>query len=153
MENGLLHTHNFMRWIVLLFMLLTLIKTMSGLGGGKAFTARKTALFMMISADIQLLLGAALYFMRGWAKTLGSGSEVMGNAATRFWSVEHLAGMLIGIVIIHIAYSNAKKDQPDDSRNKRVFWFTLIALIVILATIPWPFREFVGRPWFPGMSA
>jgi hypothetical protein len=156
MENGLLHLHNFMRWIVLLFMILTLVRSLSGMSGNRPFTAgnRKTALFMMISADIQLLLGVSLYIMRGWWGALSSGgAAVMKEPATRFWAVEHLAGMLIGIVLIHVAYSAAKKDLPDVTKFKRLFIFTLLALIVILVTIPWPFRELIGRPWFPGMSS
>jgi hypothetical protein len=27
----------------------------------------------------------------------------------------------------------------------------LIAMVLILAAVPWPFRELIGRPWFPGM--
>jgi hypothetical protein len=153
MQQGLLHLHNFMRWIVLLFVVLTLVRSLSGMGGKKAFTSgdRKTALFMMISADIQLLLGFALYFMNGWMDVLAGGAEVMSNKYNRFFAVEHAAGMLLAIVLIHIGYSSAKKNIPDTSKFKKLFWFTLIALVVILATIPWPGRELVGRPLFPGM--
>ena len=154
MAQGLLHLHNLMRWIVLLFAVLTLVKMLSGMSGKRAFTNgdRKTALFMMISADIQLLLGFALYFMRGWAQTLGEGG-VMANKVSRFWSVEHIAGMLIGIILIHVAYSNAKKNIADSARFSRVFWFTLIGLAVILITIPWPFRDAgIAKPLFPGME-
>lgn len=124
------------------------------MSGKKAFTSgdRKTALFMMISADIQLLLGLALYYMKGWFSLLTSGNLNMSDKYQRFWSVEHITGMLIGIILIHIGYSAAKKNIPDAAKFKKLFWFTLIALIVILATVPWPFRELVGRPWFPGMA-
>ena len=153
MQNGLLHLHNFMRWVVLLFVLLTLIKSASGLGGKKEFTTgdKKTAMFMMISADIQLLLGLSLYYLRGWFDVLKSGNLVMSDKYQRFWAIEHLAGMLIGIILIHIGYSATKKNITDGAKFKKLFWFTLIALIVILITIPWPFRDIVGRPWFPGM--
>ena len=153
MENGLLHLHNFMRWVVMLFVILTLVKSMSGMGGKKAFTPgdKKVAMFMMISADIQLLLGLALYFMKGWFSVLTGGNLNMSDKYQRFWSIEHMTGMLIAIILIHIGYSAAKKNIPDAAKFKKLFWFTLIALIVILATVPWPFREIIGRPWFPGM--
>ena len=153
MQQGLLHLHNFMRWAVLLFALLTLVRSVGGLGGKKIFTSgdRKTALFLMISADVQLLLGFALYFMKGWAEVLASGADIMSNKVNRFFAVEHITGMLIAIVLIHIGYSAAKKNIPDSSKFKKLFWFTLIAVIIILATIPWPGRELVGRPLFPGM--
>lgn len=154
MQQGLLHLHNFLRWLVLLFAVLTLVRSMRGMGGAHAFTKsdKRMALFLMISCDIQLLLGLALYFMKGWMTVLASGADVMGNKYNRFFAVEHLTGMLIAIVLIHIGYSSVKKNIPDSSRFKKLFWFTLIALVIILATIPWPGRELIGRPLFPGMQ-
>jgi heme A synthase len=154
MESGLLHLHNLLRWIVLLFALLTLIKSFSGMNGTKEMTGKDTrlALFLLISVDIQLLLGLALYIQRGWFKVLSGGGEVMKNPALRFWSVEHISGMLIAIILIHIGYSATKKNIPDNQKFKRLFWFTLIGLLLMLVTIPWPFREVVGRPWLPGLN-
>jgi hypothetical protein len=33
------------------------------------------------------------------------------------------------------------------AKFRRSFWLFLFALIIILVTIPWPFRTGVGRPW------
>ncbi len=152
MATGMLHLHNFLRWLVLLFAIWTIINSMSGMGGGKSFTAKdkRPALFLMISADIQLLLGLFLYFNKGWFNVLTSGG-FMGKTAQRFWAMEHMVGMIIGIVFIHLGYSVVKKNIDDAKKFKKLFWFTLVGLLVILATIPWPFREIVGRPLFPGM--
>ena len=146
-----LNIHNIMRWLVLLFALLTLIRGINGMKG-KVFTKgdKMPAMFLMICCDIQLLLGLILYFGKGWWGVLTSGAA-MASKYNRFFSVEHMVGMIIGIVLIHIGYSATKKSIPDVSKFKRMFWFTLIAIIVILATIPWPGREVVGRPLFPGM--
>jgi len=154
MQNGLLHLHNLMRWLVLLFAILTLVRSMSGISGKREFAKadQRMPLFMMISADIQLLVGLSLYYLRGWFDVLKGGKLNMSDEYQRFWVIEHLAGMLIGIVLIHIAYSSTKSDISDGKRFKRIFWFTLVALVVIFVTIPWPFRELVGRPWFPGMG-
>ena len=73
-------------------------------------------------------------------------SVVMKDSAARFFAVEHFAGMLIGIILITIARGKSKA-----LNYKAASWLYLIALIVILVTIPWPFREGIGRPWFPGM--
>jgi hypothetical protein len=45
----------------------------------------------------------------------------------------------------------SKKNISDTDKFRKAFWLFLIALIVILVTVPWPFREVVGRPIFPGM--
>lgn len=154
MLTGIQHFHNFMRWFVIIFALWTLIKTMGGMNGSKSFTKndKRPALFLMISADIQLLLGFILYFGKGWFKVLTSGSGFMKLPAQRFWAMEHMVSMLIAIILIHIGYSSIKKNISDAAKFKRVFWYTLIAIIIIMATIPWPFREAVGRGLFPGMQ-
>jgi hypothetical protein len=36
-------------------------------------------------------------------------------------------------------------------KYKKAFYFFLIAAILLLAGVPWPFRgEIIGRPLFPG---
>ncbi len=152
MATGMLHLHNFMRWLVVLFALWTILKMMGGMSGSRSFTKadKRPALFLLISADVQLLLGLYLYINKGWLKVL-TGGGFMKNAAQRFWAMEHMVGMLIGIILIHVGYSAIKKNISDQAKFKKVFWYTLIGFIIILATIPWPFRELVGRPLFPGM--
>lgn len=154
MENGLLHLHNLMRWVVIILAVLTVLKALRGMGGNKSFTAgdRKTAMFYMISFDIQLLIGLAVYFLssKGWFRMLTAGG-VMKNEYQRFFAVEHAIGMLIALILVHRGYSAVKKNIPDATKFKRLFWYSLLSLIITLAMIPWPFRELVGRPWFPGM--
>lgn len=154
MLEGMQHLHNFMRWLVILFALWTLIKMASGMSGNRTFTKadKRPALFLMISADIQLLLGLFLYIKKGWLKVLTGGGLDMGDKVIRFWSIEHMFGMLVGIILIHIGYSAAKKNIEDKAKFKKVFWFVFIGLLIILATIPWSFRGEVARGLFPGMS-
>jgi hypothetical protein len=53
--------------------------------------------------------------------------------------------------LITIGRGQAKKSIPDAAKYKKAFWFFLIALLVILAAIPWPGREIIGRPYLPGV--
>lgn len=154
MSQGLIHLHNFMRWVLLAATLVTLVRSLMGMMNNQSFNKghRTSALLMMISADLQLLLGFALYFMNGWSQTL-SMEGTMANKVSRYWAVEHMAGMLLGIVLIHVGYSAAKKNIPDAAKHKKLFIFTLIAIIIILASVPWPSREIgIARPLFPGMK-
>ncbi len=157
MQQGLLHLHNFLRWFVLIFALWTIFKSAGGMNGGKAFgkSDKRPALLLMITCDIQLLLGLMLYFTGAWGlkniQNMGGMGAIMKDKVSRFWGVEHITGMLIAIILVHIAYSSLKKDIPDGAKFKKLFWYTLIALVIILATIPWPFREGIGRALFPGM--
>jgi hypothetical protein len=153
MQTGLQHLHNLFRWIIVILAVITLIKSLSGLGGKKEFTNgdRKTALFLMISADIQLLLGLALYFMKGWSQQLSS-PGFMKNAVLRYWAMEHAVGMILAIVLIHVGYSAAKSNRPAVAKFRRLFVCVLLAVIVAVAVMPWPSRpEGIARPLFPGM--
>jgi hypothetical protein len=144
-----------MRWVVLIFGLLSLISGMRGMGGGRDFAAgdKRNALFFMISCDIQLLLGLALYFTMGYYRNFSGGNigTVMKDSVMRFWTVEHLIGMLIAIILVHIGYSGTKGDRRDLLKFRRLFWCTLIALVIMIAMIPWPFRApGIAQPWLPG---
>lgn len=148
--NTVLAIHNILRWLILLFALLTIVKGLGGMNGKKAFTAsdKRSAMFLMICCDIQLLLGLILYFGNRWWNELTSGAM---NKDSRYFAVEHAFGMLVAIVLIHVGYSATKKNIADGSKFKRMFWFTFIALVIILGTIPWPGTSGHARPLFPGM--
>ena len=120
---------------------------------GTVFSAgdKKAGLFLMIAAHTTLLIGLYLYLAGPWGlaniRNLGFGA-VMKDRVYRFFAVEHIFGMLVAIVLITIGRGVAKKNIPDAAKFRKSFWFFLVALVIILATVPWPFREGVGRPWF-----
>lgn len=153
MELGLLHLHNFLRWVILILLLVSIYKAYSGWKGKKEFSPgdKKIWLFTMISAHIQLLIG--LYqvgFGRyGFAK-LPEGVQLMKDKFFRFFLVEHPVGMLVAIVLITLGHGMAKKPVSSEVKYRKAFFYFLIALIVILAVVPWPFRdELIARPLMP----
>ncbi len=153
--TGLLHLHNLMRWVILILLLIAIFKAFTGMNTNKPFNNgdRRVGLFLMISAHITLLLGLYQWIVGPWGlrniSALGMG-EVMKNSINRFWAVEHMAGMLIAIILITIGRGVGKKNIQDNIKHKKTFWFFLIALFIILLTVPWPFREGIGRPLLPG---
>jgi hypothetical protein len=144
METGLLHLHNLLRWVILILLLLSLFQAFSKNNGLK-----KTSLFLLIASHTTLLIGLYQYFTKGsgfnYIEQNGFG-YVMKDPAMRFWAVEHISTMIIAIILITVARGKAKKGI-----YAAASWLYLIALLLILAGIPWPFREGIGRPWFPGM--
>lgn len=145
MYNGLLHLHNLLRWVVLIFLLIAIFQAFAKSGGLK-----RTSLILLISAHIQFLIGIYQWFVGGFGyKFIAANgfSEVMKNSVQRFWAIEHMTGMLIAIILITIARGKAKRGSYSAAS-----WLYLVALILILAVIPWPFREEIARPWFPGMK-
>jgi hypothetical protein len=157
MYTGSLHLHSLLRWVMVGLMIFLLLRSFMGRKDGRAFTAqdRKMVLFLMISAHLQLLIGLYQYFTGNWGvKQLDNLSmgEVMKNATSRFFVVEHLVGMLIAIVLITMANSASKKAVADSAKWNRLFWLYTVAFLLILACVPWPFREIgAGRSWLPGM--
>ncbi len=140
--------HSALRWVVLALLVLTLIKAWQNRNG--AFTAGqgKLGLFTMISLHVQLLLGLALYVMKGWMSMLGT-PGVMESTVMRFFTVEHLAGMLIGILFGTLGHSLVKRAETDALKHRRQLRYFGIALLIIVASIPWPIRPgFEAYGWF-----
>jgi hypothetical protein len=142
MYAGLLHAHSGLRWIVLILILLCIFNTVGALSGNKVMSAgdKKISLFALISTHLQAVLGLALYFM---SPKVQFSSNTMSNDLLRFFTMEHIVMMFIAIVLVTIGNRHAKAGNA-----KKVFWFFLIALIIILAAIPWPFRTQLGGSWF-----
>jgi hypothetical protein len=145
MNTGLLHLHNALRWVILISLLMSIYKLYS------KKDALKTSKILLISSHSTLLLGLYQYFFGavGFKMIQAAGMGVaMKDATTRFWAVEHISSMLIAIVLITIGHISYKKTQ--NASKTTVFY--VIALLLIVLAMPWPFREGIGRPWFPGMG-
>jgi hypothetical protein len=153
MYTTLLYLHSFLRWVILVLLLVGIYKSYTGMTSGRPFTAgdKKTGLFLMISAHITLLVGLYQWVAGPWGlqniRNMGMGAVMKDNVA-RFYAVEHLTGMLIAIILITIGRGVSKKNIPDGVKHKKTFWFFLVALVIILVSIPWPFRTGISRPWF-----
>lgn len=156
MQTGLIHLHNVLRWLIIFFLVFSIINSFSGWQNKKTFTAgnKKIWLVTMILAHTTLLIGLYQWLFGRYGvfvTSLPEGVSVMKDKFYRFFWVEHPTGMILAIVLITLGYGMSKKQVSDETKFKKAFWFFLLALIVIMATVPWPFREIVGRPWFPGM--
>jgi len=145
MDNGLLYTHNLLRWIILILMLVTLYQAFT-----KKTGIRSSSLWLMVCAHIMLLTGLyqLIWGRYGIMKGLPEGVSLMKNTFFRFFWVEHPLMMILAIILITLARGKAKA-----LNYKATGWLLFIALVLILAAVPWPFRAIVGegRHWLPGM--
>ena len=141
--------HSITRWAVLLFGVWTVINAITGVTGKRSFTAvdNRSNLLFMISCDIQLLLGLILYFGNEWFDKLKNFSQYKSDAVARFFGMEHATMMLLAWVLVHIGRTSVKKAGTDAGKHKKMLIFFGIALLLILASIPWPFRSALGRGW------
>ena len=141
------HAHSGLRWVVLVLLLAAIGNAFVKRSGGSLYPGKDSlALFAMISVHIQLLLGLALYLFL--SPKVSFDENVMSNAVQRFYTVEHLVGMLLGIALVTIGYSKAKRQAQINKGWKTIGVFYLLGLVVILVSIPWPFREGLGGAWF-----
>jgi hypothetical protein len=104
---------------------------------------------LLISAHTTLVLGLYQYFFGPvgfyFIKTMGM-AAAMKDKVARFWGVEHISTMLLAIVLITIGHVKYKKGGAP----KTTLILYIIALLLIFAAVPWPFREGIARPWYPG---
>lgn len=144
MYDILLRAHSGMRWLVLIAIVAAII--MGFMQGKDASANRKntTALVALILTHIQVLVGLILYFM---SPKVAFVEGMMSSTLLRFFTVEHIAMMLIGALIITIGYAKSKKKDTWGKSNKTVAIYYLIALILFLIRIPWPMQD-LGASWF-----
>lgn len=132
--------HSYWAYLVLLTLLLAVINAIVGLIKKRSFTDKdlRLGLFTLIFSHIQLLIGLGWYFSSPAFKALKeSGSEVMGNSASRLLAVEHPIMMVLAIVFITIGWSKHKKKTEDSAKFKTFSIFYGIGLLLILSRIPW----------------
>ena len=140
--------HSWLRWLVILLGLIAFVRAATGAAASKPWTPAddRAGFWFSIALDVQFLLGFILYvflspFTHAAFADLGA---AMKNPGLRFFAVEHMVGMLIAIALVHVGRARARK--TDSLRRHRVTAiFFALALVVILASIPWPGLPY-GRP-------
>ena len=141
MYSFTLAAHNIVRWFILIFGILAIIKAFAGWSGKKEWRSldNKLGLGFTISLDIQLLLGLLLYIV--FSPTIKTAFSDMGaamaNSDIRFFLVEHFLMMVVALILAHIGRSRAKKADTDIAKHKNAAVFYTIAMLLILAAIPW----------------
>lgn len=141
MYNILLHAHSGLRWLVLIALIIALFQTYTRRGTTGNIMETKSVLITFILTHVQLLVGLILYFI---SPKVIFGASTMSNSMLRFFTVEHFVGMIIAIVLITMGYTKAKKAELPFNK---AFNYYIAAFILILISIPWPFRE-LEAGWF-----
>lgn len=138
MYTGLKHLHSGLAYLLLAGLIFAILYTLIGYFGNKPFTEgnRKVALIGLISAHLQFVIGLVLYFVSPLGMANASGAA-MKDAGSRLYFLEHPLMMLLGIILITVGYSRAKRLTVDRSRYLSVLIFFTAGLIFILSRIPW----------------
>ena len=143
--NFILHAHSGLRWIALILIVFAIVNALRKKGVSLYEKKDKMLnLFAMISLHTQLLLGFILYFTSG---KVSFNAGWMKNATTRFFGMEHVLLMIAAIVVITIGRKKAEKAEAPFTKHQLISKWYLIGLLLLLAGIPWPFRN-LGSAWF-----
>jgi hypothetical protein len=147
----ILALHSLIRWFVLASLLLALYCNYAGWLGSKIYSRFDDRVRVVTAtiAHIQLTVGLWLYFISPIANYFISHfKEAVHERQIRFFGMEHVTMMLIGITLITIASAKAKRKTTDQDKFKTMAIWLTIALLVILSSIPWSFSPLISRPLF-----
>lgn len=134
--------HSYWAYLVLLVLVLATFNALIKFFGNKEFDAKdfRISLFALITMHIQLLIGIVLFFLKdyfGTIKEVGGMGEVMKNSELRDLIIEHPTTMIIAVALVTIGYSKHKKKLTSKPKFKMLAIFYTIALVLVLAKIPW----------------
>jgi hypothetical protein len=131
---------SWMRWAVLLAGLIALFRALTRRQLPWTPADNRASSWFIATLDIQFLLGALLYFVLSpyTQLALEDFGGAMRTSGIRYWAVEHVFGVLVGITLAHIGRARIRKATSDARRHRLAAIFYGLALLAILISIPWP---------------
>ena len=151
MYSSALWLHSLLRWAVLLTGLVAWFRAVGGQTAKRPWTAKDElwGLLFTISLDTQMVVGLILYVFLSPITKMGLQNlgAAMRIDTARYFTVEHIAGMIIGIALAHVGRVRIRKAASDARRHRLAIIFFGLALVAIFASIPWPGMP-VARPLF-----
>lgn len=139
--NILLHSHSGFRWLTLLALTFSFLLALKGWLSRSRWTPIETRAgrWLVVLMDIQAIIGFVLYlFVSPTTKAAFSNfGAAMRNSELRFYAVEHLLIMLIAVVLVHVGRSRSMTYLPAWKRHRNASIFFGLALLLVLAGIPW----------------
>jgi formate hydrogenlyase subunit 4 len=134
MYQGLHHTHILLRYFILIMIVVVIVMAAIGIINKKPYGKldNKFSLYLLIFTHLQLVVGLILYFVSPFVQF---SSETMKNKELRYWTVEHVTGMLVAIALITVARITTKKLSIDTAKHMRMLVLNVVALILIVAVI------------------
>ena len=149
MYSAVMVVHSWLRWVVILLALLAIVRAVTGAMARRPWTAadNRAGLLFTIALDVQVLLGLVLYFAlspitRAALRDFGG---AMGNSVSRFWAVEHVFGVVVGLLLAHRGRVRVRGIADSGRTHTVAAIFFVLALVAILASMPWPGMP-NGRP-------
>jgi hypothetical protein len=137
MQTGLQHLHSYLAYLVLAGLIISAIVFLLSRGGSFKSGHKKLALITLILTHLQLVIGLVLYFVGPLGYQTLQLDDVMSTPELRLYAVEHISINIIGVILITIGYSTAKRSSSSKAKFTKLGIFYGIGLVLILSRIPW----------------
>lgn len=137
MYNIIQHSHSGIMWLAVAMLVISVLLGVLTLIKKEETTAAKWLKlfkFTKWAFYLQALLGIVLFFISPMV-TFSEG--FMKNEIARFYGMEHPLMMLIVVGLIATGMYKSKKKDTAIQKNKTVLIYFSIALVIVLAMIPW----------------
>ncbi|HOF54904.1 MAG: hypothetical protein WBK43_09355 [Prolixibacteraceae bacterium] len=136
-----LSIHHYLSWGVVLVLILAAGKAWKSLLFKNRWTSTDTILasLLTVGADLQLLLGIVLYAALSpvTRQAFNNFGAAIADPGIRFFAVEHIAMMVVAVIILYIVKSRVRKAQFNARKHRMsAIWYT-VALALVLFSIPW----------------
>jgi hypothetical protein len=134
--------HSWMRWVVILCALWAIGRALAGASSKRPWgpSDERAAKLFTITLDIQVLLGLILYFLLSpiTRAAITDFGAAMKSSGMRFWSVEHVFGVVIGVLLAHRGRTRIKAVQDPVGKQRVAAVFFILSVLALLASVPWP---------------
>lgn len=151
MYSSVLWLHSWLRWAVLVAGAFAWVRAVRGYSGNRSWLPidELWGFTFSILLDIQFVVGLILYlFLSPITKmAFQNMSAAMHIDTVRFFTVEHVTGMIIGIGLVHVGRVKIRKASDALRKHRLAMIFFGLGLLAIVASIPWPGMP-VARPLF-----
>ena len=156
MYEFVLILHSGLRLVLLALTLMVFVRGVHGLISGRLYTRgdRTAGLALVVVADVQFLVGLALYFV--WSPNVSLALKDMGaamkNPELRRVAVEHPVMMIAALAFLHIGNVLRKRADTDALRHRWVAITVGLALLLLCFGTSWPWSD-PARPFFRTSAA
>ena len=150
MYPAVLTLHSWLRWVALALGAAATVNAFRHRADpAQPPRGRRWDTFFMLALDLQVLFGLLLYFGLSpfTREALSNLGAALRDPGLRFWAITHVAMMLAALVAVRAGRVLAMADQSSRARRNGRFICFGIAVLAMMAGVPWPGLAY-GRPWF-----
>ena len=135
------HLHSGIRWIALTALVIAVAASLFGVINKNGIRRKQLYSTAVYALHLQLLIGVLLFFLSAKVQFT---EGFMKDSLLRFFAIEHPLMMVIGVVLVTIGYSKAKRLDDPVQKSKKILIFYTLGLLIILYGIPWPWQAYAA---------